>query len=65
MSKSKYRPVRNTPQKPINQAMIDMLSTIEKNFSLSKEIVKILNVDVYFSHPYRAWERNSNENTNE
>lgn len=35
-----------------------------KEFSKHKDIAKALQADVYFTHPYRSWERGLNENTN-
>ena len=34
-----------------------------KEFSFHKKIAKALKADVYFAHPYSAWERGLNENT--
>lgn len=35
-----------------------------KEFSQHKKISKSLKADIYFAHPYHAWERGLNENTN-
>jgi IS30 family transposase len=35
-----------------------------KEFTQHKKISKSLKADVYFAHPYHAWERGLNENTN-
>lgn len=35
-----------------------------KEFSEHKKISQALGVDFYFAHPYRSWERGSNENLN-
>jgi IS30 family transposase len=35
-----------------------------KEFAAHETIAKELNADVYFAHPYSAWERGINENTN-
>jgi IS30 family transposase len=35
-----------------------------KEFTRHKKISKSLKADVYFAHPYHAWERGLNENTN-
>lgn len=59
----------------VSKALIDMLSPFEdkvftntvdngKEFSKHKDIAKALQADVYFTHPYRSWERGLNENTN-
>lgn len=34
-----------------------------REFSLHKHIAKSLEADIYFAHPYSAWERGLNENT--
>jgi len=75
--KSKLTVIRYSPSKRadmVTQALIYMLKpyrdrvltiTVDngKEFSLHKQISKELNADVYFAHPYRAWERGLNENT--
>lgn len=33
-------------------------------FARHKEVSEVLGVDFYFAHPYSAWERGVNENTN-
>ena len=35
-----------------------------KEFAYHEKIAKALNVDTYFAHPYRSWERGLNENHN-
>ena len=35
-----------------------------KEFSCHDKIAEALNVDMYFAHPYRSWERGLNENHN-
>ena len=35
-----------------------------KEFALHAEIAKFLEAEFYFCHPYSAWERGVNENTN-
>jgi IS30 family transposase len=76
--KAKFTCIGQAPKKTkelVSEALIDMLSpfkdkvltiTIDngKEFSMHKEIAKALQADVYFAHPYRAWERGLNENTN-
>lgn len=46
----------------------DLVHTITadngKEFASHKQIAMSLNTDVYFAHPYHAWERGLNENTN-
>ena len=75
--KSKLTVIHYSPSKRadrVTRALIDMLLpykdsvltiTVDngKEFSLHKQISKELKADVYFAHPYRAWERGLNENT--
>ena len=35
-----------------------------KEFASHQEIARVLGAAVYFAHPYHAWERGLNENTN-
>ena len=35
-----------------------------KEFAQHQEIAKTLEIDYYFAHPYRSWERGANENLN-
>ena len=35
-----------------------------KEFAYHEKIAEALNVDTYFAHPYRSWERGLNENHN-
>ena len=35
-----------------------------REFSKHETIARLLNMDVYFAHPYSSWERGTNENTN-
>lgn len=35
-----------------------------KEFALHGQISQALEVDFYFAHPYRSWERGANENLN-
>jgi IS30 family transposase len=35
-----------------------------REFSHHRELSRRFGLDVYFAHPYRAWERGTNENTN-
>ena len=35
-----------------------------KEFAYHEKIAEVLNVDTYFAHPYRSWERGLNENHN-
>lgn len=34
-----------------------------QEFSEHQQIVKTLNAEIYFAHPYHSWERGTNENT--
>lgn len=48
-----------------NQLTIHTLTTDNgKEFAKHKELSERLNFDYYFAHPYRSWERGSNENYN-
>ena len=46
----------------------DMLKTLTfdngKEFALFKQLEQDLGLQVYFAHPYRSWERGTNENRN-
>ncbi len=35
-----------------------------KEFAYHEKIAEALNIDTYFAHPYRSWERGLNENHN-
>ena len=35
-----------------------------KEFACHKDLTQLLGLAVYFAHPYSAWERGTNENTN-
>ncbi|MCK4960473.1 MAG: IS30 family transposase [Planctomycetes bacterium] len=35
-----------------------------REFAKHETIARLLNMDVYFAHPYSSWERGTNENTN-
>ena len=56
----------------VTEKIIHMLSSIKsrvhtitvdngKEFTLHKKIAETLDADVYFAHPYSAWERGLNE----
>lgn len=76
--KSKYLCVDYVPSKRaelVSGTLIQMLMPFKdkvltitvdngKEFALHKTISKELEADVYFAHPYRAWERGLIENTN-
>jgi len=75
--KSKYTLIDHVPSNRsamVTQALIDMLLPYQDNvltitvdngkeFALHKDIAKELKTDVYFAHPYSAWERGLSENT--
>ncbi len=50
--------------KPYKDNVITITSDNGKEFAEHQKIRKKLNADVYFAHPYHAWERGLNENTN-
>ena len=75
--KSRFTLVRKVVQKSaelVAQAIIDLLSWVQhletitadngKEFAAHQRIAKALWIDFYFAHPYAAWERGTNENTN-
>jgi len=76
--KSKFTLIKKLPKKQadlVAQATVDILNpytekvlTITsdngKEFAHHKDIKEQLKTDVYFAHPYHAWERGLSENTN-
>jgi len=76
--KSKYTLVERVPDRQSDQvvkAIIKLMRPYKNNvftitadngkeFSQHEKISKSLKADVYFAHPYHAWERGLNENTN-
>jgi IS30 family transposase len=76
--KSKFTLVERVPDRQSDQvakAIIKLMRPYKENvftitadngkeFSQHKKISKSLKADVYFAHPYHAWERGLNENTN-
>ena len=76
--KSKFALVERVPDRQSDQvakAVIELMRPYKKNvftitadngkeFSRHIKISKSLKADVYFAHPYHAWERGLNENTN-
>ena len=76
--KSKFTLVNRVPDRQSDQvakAVIKLMRPYKENvftitadngkeFSQHKKISKSLKADVYFAHPYHAWERGLNENIN-
>lgn len=76
--KSKFILIRKLPKKQadlVAQATVDLLNPYEEKvftitadngqeFAHHKDIKEQLKADVYFAHPYHAWERGLSENTN-
>lgn len=49
---------------PLSEVVHTITSDNGKEFAGHDVIAAALNADFYFAHPYRSWERGSNENTN-
>jgi IS30 family transposase len=49
---------------PIKDKVHTMTSDHGKEFANHKQIAETLDLKFYFAHPYAAWERGTNENTN-
>jgi transposase, IS30 family len=49
---------------PYQEKVFSLTSDNGKEFSEHEEIARTLGVSFYFAHPYSAWERGTNENTN-
>ena len=49
---------------PIASQVLTLTSDNGKEFAKHQEISSALQADFYFTHPYSAWERGLNENTN-
>jgi len=76
--KTKFTCIKHVVDKKadtVTQALIDLLSpykewvltiTVDngKEFASHQKVAQILAASVYFAHPYHAWERGLNENTN-
>lgn len=67
------RKVEKRTAENVGEAMIRMLSTQEcktvttdngKEFANHQRVAEELAIDFYFAHPFSAWERGTNENTN-
>lgn len=50
--------------RPYKDSVLTITADNGKEFTRHKKISKSLKADVYFAHPYHAWERGLNENTN-
>ena len=50
--------------RPYKDSVLTITADNGKEFSRHKKVSKSLKADVYFAHPYHAWERGLNENTN-
>jgi IS30 family transposase len=50
--------------RPLKDSVLTITADNGKEFSRHKKISKSLKANVYFAHPYHAWERGLNENTN-
>lgn len=68
-------PVATKHSDIVSVIMIDLLKPMKhishtitldngKEFSGHEKISKLLDLDIYFAHPYSSWERGLNENTN-
>jgi len=49
---------------PVKNKVHTLTSDHGKEFAYHEQIAEILQLDFYFAHPYAAWERGTNENTN-
>jgi len=49
---------------PVLDKVHTLTSDHGKEFANHQQIAELLQLDFYFAHPYAAWERGSNENTN-
>ena len=76
--KSQFTRLKYVPQRTaelVTQAIRELLLPLEtkvltitvdngKEFAFHQTIAQVLQADVYFAHPYRAWERGLNEHIN-
>jgi len=49
---------------PVKNKVHTLTSDDGKEFADHKQIAQLLELKFYFAHPYAAWERGTNENTN-
>ena len=49
---------------PVADKVHTLTSDHGKEFAYHEQIAEMLQLDFYFAHPYAAWERGTNENTN-
>ena len=49
---------------PFKKQVLTITVDNGKEFALHQKIAKALDANVYFAHPYRAWERGLNEHVN-
>jgi IS30 family transposase len=49
---------------PVADQVHTLTSDHGKEFAYHEQIAEMLQLDFYFAHPYAAWERGTNENTN-
>jgi len=49
---------------PVRDKVHTLTSDHGKEFADHEQIAEVLNLKFYFAHPYAAWERGTNENTN-
>jgi len=49
---------------PIKDKVLTLTSDHGKEFAYHEQIAQLLQLKYYFAHPYAAWERGTNENTN-
>ena len=49
---------------PVRDKVHTLTSDPGKEFAYHEQIAQLLQLKYYFAHPYAAWERGANENTN-
>jgi transposase, IS30 family len=49
---------------PVQDKVYTLTSDHDKEFAYHEQIAQLLQLKYYFAHPYAAWERGANENTN-